>query len=551
MGLDQQGIVLHAHAHQPGGSLPVLPASIDREMGRCRRSIIVPQGKNMEDRQDVRGHADKTAVGGSVRGEAFDVRFRLLRGQQYARRTPARFQGKGCIVIDEDGVAFEGKRRGLARRETFIRAPTDLFNVARMGKSVRFNLRSPTEEVHVIELTAANEAAAVRLESRLPKATTPEFEVAVAERSDFHARLDQLSPHAPVVPVLVAINVAVFLAMCVAGVGIITPDGAAVVHWGSNYGPLTTSGQWWRLVSNIFVHFGILHIALNMWALYATGRTVERMFGSARFALLYLFAGVAASMASLLWNPGVNSAGASGAIFGVFGGMLAFVLNPRNAVPRSVMVEHRNSTLAFAAYTLFYGMVHAGIDNAAHIGGLIAGLAMGSLLARPLTSEGRRTFQPGRLAIALASGAILLAALGWPLAHPGARVLRERQFALVRGRFGADEAAAVDATKRLAELANAGRLSREQLLALLAGDVTPKWSALYDEVAAPPLVAGDRDFALQQQLLRYLDARRKQFILLGQSVRANAPALKAQADDERAQAEQALAELKASSGHPK
>lgn len=451
-------------------------------------------------------------------------------------------------------MAFEGKRRGLAwlaRRETFIVAPADLFNVARRGKSLRFNLRSPTGTVHVIELTATDEVAAVRLEALLPNGKTPEFEAAAAEHSDFHARLDQFSPHAPVVPMLVAINAAVFVVMCVAGVGIIAPDGAAVVHWGSNYGPLTTSGQWWRLLTNIFVHFGILHIALNMWALYASGRTVERMFGSARFVLLYLFAGIVASMTSLLWNPHVNSAGASGAIFGVFGGMLAFVLNPRNAVPRSVMVEHRNSTLAFAAYTLFYGMVHAGIDNAAHIGGLMAGLAMGSMLARPLTREGRSAFQPGRLAMVLAAGVIVLAALGWPLAHPSAAVLRERQFALVRNRFATDEAVAIKATKRLAELANAGQLSRDQLLAMLSSDVAPKWNALYDEVAATPLVAGDSDYALQQQLLRYLDARRKQFTLLDQSLLANDPTLRAQADDERAQAEQALDDLKASSGHPK
>lgn len=527
---------------------------MDRESGKRRRCIIRQQGKGMEDRPAGCGHADGTPVGGSVRGDVFDVRFRLVRGRRYAGQTPAHFQGKGRITIDDDRVAFEGKPRGLlwpARRQILIVAPADLFNVARMGKSLRFNLRSPAGEVFAIELTAADEAAAQCLEARLPKGKTPEFEVATAERADFHARLDQFSPHAPVVPVLVAINVAVFVAMCVAGVGIIAPDGAATVHWGSNYGPLTTSGQWWRLLSNIFVHFGLMHIALNMWALYAPGRIVERMFGSTRFVLLYLFAGIAASLASLLWNPQVNSAGASGAIFGVFGGMLAFVLNPRNAVPRSVMVEHRNSTLVFAAYTLFYGMAHAGIDNAAHLGGLIAGLAMGSLLARPLTREGRGTFRLGRFAMALASGVILLAALCWPLVHPSAAVLRERQFALARNQLGPDEEAAIDATKRLAELAHAGQLSRDQLFALLSGSVVPKWNALYDEVAAAPLEAGDSDFALQHKLLRYLDARRKQFTLLGQAVRSNDTELKAQADDERAQAEQALADLKASSSHLK
>jgi rhomboid protease GluP len=339
----------------------------------------------------------------------------------------------------------------LSKSERFIVVLSHVFNVDRSGKSLRFHLRSKTGDIQLMHVGTANATEAARLAARLPKETTPEFAQAMAERSDFHARLDRLSPHAPTVPVLVAINVAVFVAMCVAGVGVFSPRGEAVIGWGSNFGPLTLAGQWWRLLTNVFVHFGVLHIALNTWALYVSGRVAERLFGSARFVLLYLFAGIAGSMASLLWNPAVNSAGASGAIFGVFGGLLAFVLNPRNAVPQSVMVEHRNSTLLFAGYSLFYGFAHSGVDNAAHIGGLLAGLAMGFLLARPLTSEARHSSGRRGPMLALAFGTVAIFALGWPLLHPSAKTLRERQFGVVLSHFADGEAEALAAVRQLGE----------------------------------------------------------------------------------------------------
>lgn len=511
------------------------------------------QGKFVEDQQNAR-ERDDTGMSAITReisetagSETFDVKFQITRGKQYIKAGPARFQGKGQIAIHDTRVEFKGKSgriTWLAKQETFIVAPSDVFNVERAGKSLRFHLRSKTGIFYSIDLTAANAAEASRLEARLSKERTPDFAVALAERSDFHTRLDQFSPHAPVVPALVAINVAVFIVMCIAGVGFFAPDGEAVVRWGSNYGPLTTSGQWWRLLTNTFIHFGLLHIAFNMWALYSSGRTVERLFGSTRFVLLYLFAGIAASMTSLLWNPGVNSAGASGAIFGVFGGMLAFVLNPRNAVPQSVMVEHRNSTLVFAGYSLFYGMAHSGIDNAAHIGGLIAGLAMGFLLARPLTSEARRAPKPIGLALALGFGVIALLSLSWPLTHPSAQVLRERQFGAVRAHLDGDETAAIAATKQLSQHASDGQSTKEQLVAELSNDVTPKWNALYEEVAAVPLETGDTDYELRRLILRYYDARRKQFALAGQAALANDPTIRARSDDERKEAELAISELK-------
>ena len=133
----------------------------------------------------------------------------------------------------------------------------------------------------------------------------------------------------------------------------------------------------------MFLHFGLLHIALNMWVLIALGPQVERLFGSACYLLLYLFSGLCGSVASLWWHPGINSAGASGAIFGVIAGLLAFTLNPATRLPASITGNQRTSALVFIFYNLANGFGHQGIDNACHVGGLLGGLLMGWLLAQP------------------------------------------------------------------------------------------------------------------------------------------------------------------------
>lgn len=126
---------------------------------------------------------------------------------------------------------------------------------------------------------------------------------------------------------------------------------------------------------------GILYA--NMLALWLFGIFAERLFGSYRYLLIYLTAGITGSLVSFLWHPCVNAAGASGAIFGVLGSLLAFFLRGEQGVPKSVLKTQRNSAALYIAYSLLNG-ARAGIDNAVHLGGLVAGLGMGFLLSRPL-----------------------------------------------------------------------------------------------------------------------------------------------------------------------
>jgi hypothetical protein len=146
------------------------------------------------------------------------------------------------------------------------------------------------------------------------------------------------------------------------------------------------SGQWWRLVTSMFLHFGVMHLAFNMLALWVFGVLAERLFGNVRFLAIYLIAGIAGSVTSFLWHPVVNGAGASGAIFGVLGALLAFFLRGEEGVPKSVLRAQRNSAALYIAYSLLNG-ARMGIDNAAHLGGLLAGMLLGYLLSRPLSQS--------------------------------------------------------------------------------------------------------------------------------------------------------------------
>ena len=236
-------------------------------------------------------------------------------------------------------------------------------------------------------------------------------------RHEFFVRLFRISPGFPVTRALVALNLLVFVGMLFDGAALMSGSGLVAVHWGSNFGPLTIGGQWWRLGSAMFVHFGLLHVAVNMYSLYQTGALVERLFGSRQFLLLYVMAGLCGSLASLLWNPQVNSAGASGAIFGVIGGLLVYLFDARQGIPMAIMRDVRRSTLGFVAFNLIFGFIQPGIDNAAHLGGLAGGVVAGLMLARPLQEDFRRRHPSGGVGMAAVSTLLILVVGALVLSH--------------------------------------------------------------------------------------------------------------------------------------
>jgi rhomboid protease GluP len=177
-------------------------------------------------------------------------------------------------------------------------------------------------------------------------------------------------------PILININILLFIAMVVSGVHILMPESQSLLDWGANFRPLTLEGQWWRLFTACFLHIGFLHLLLNMYALLYVGLLLEPYLGKTRFLAAYIISGIAASMTSLWWHDLTISAGASGAIFGLYGVFLALLTT--NLLDKSVKKALLMSIAVFVGYNILNGLKpNSGIDNAAHIGGLLCGLVIG------------------------------------------------------------------------------------------------------------------------------------------------------------------------------
>ena len=197
--------------------------------------------------------------------------------------------------------------------------------------------------------------------------------------AESYARLIAFGPKPIVTRTLIGANAAVYLLMVAAGVSWLEPSQWELVRFGADFGPLTLTGQWWRLFTNMFVHVGIIHIALNMWCLWYLGDLAERFMGRKSFTFLYFATGLFASLSSLAWDPIRVSAGASGAIFGAVGGMVSYLFLKKAPIDIRFAKERLKSLSIFIGINLVWGL-QSGIDNAAHTGGLISGLVIGAFL---------------------------------------------------------------------------------------------------------------------------------------------------------------------------
>jgi rhomboid protease GluP len=227
--------------------------------------------------------------------------------------------------------------------------------------------------------------------------------------------------------IILGINVAVFLGMV-----IFSGNPAAfanpmqefspreTVLWGANFGPYTLSGEWWRLLTCVFVHGYLLHIAFNMWCLWNLGELSESLYGRWTYAAVYLISGLGASLASIAWRPGGSSVGASGAIFGLAGALIAAFKLGEFSVPRAALSGTLRSLMVFVVFNLILGArPGSATDNAAHIGGLITGLILGALIALIAPQQDhapRRVVLFLVVTLALTAGAMELAHYhGFPL----------------------------------------------------------------------------------------------------------------------------------------
>jgi rhomboid protease GluP len=455
---------------------------------------------------------DLAAAAGSRSAETFDISFGASGSPpwlQFPTRTRWKLIGNGQLCFDGSDVVILSRRHRIlraARPEEVRFARLSVINVARDGTNLRFEVSTPDGN-EPVSFHTADAATAEEIERLLPATRTEEFTKRRAEQSQVEASLQSIGARTLVVPVLVAINVIVFIIAGLMGAGWITADGEAMVRLGSNYSVLTLGGQWWRLFTSMFLHFGAIHLLLNMWVLWSVGPTVERLFGSLYFALLYTFAGLCGSIASLLWHPLINSAGASGAIFGLFGGLLAFVINPRTHIPASIMSAQRNSALAFIAYNLIYGVSRTGIDNAAHVGGLIGGLLIGFVLARPLNVEARADELP-RFGLTAAAALAFLMVVSSPLWHPDTLRAAERGFLRNYYELRDLDRKADAAHSSLANQLNAKRITQAQWVEQMNKQVFPLWDAMHSLAHSSSLPSQSRYAAVQAKLVEAIDEQK-------------------------------------------
>lgn len=208
--------------------------------------------------------------------------------------------------------------------------------------------------------------------------------------------------------ILIAINILLFLFELTQGVSALKPATVDMIGWGANVAALTLTGDAWRLFSSMFLHIGLIHIAFNMYMLFVFGPLVEDRFGSARFALIYLWSGLFGSLVSAVWHASqgqiVVAAGASGALMGISGAYVGhwLVSKARDAVHEELNMKPLAQTIGL---NLVLGFINPGVDNACHVGGLISGVVLGIAFALG-------SFERSKLKSAAASALISLASVG-------------------------------------------------------------------------------------------------------------------------------------------
>ncbi|MBC7486865.1 MAG: rhomboid family intramembrane serine protease [Cytophagaceae bacterium] len=191
-----------------------------------------------------------------------------------------------------------------------------------------------------------------------------------------------------ITPILVNLNILIFILMVSTGVDFMSPANESLILWGANFRPITLAGEGWRLITCCFLHIGILHLLMNMYALVYIGVMLEPHLGKTRYATAYLLTGITGSLASLWWHDYTISAGASGAIFGMYGLFLAMLTT--NLIEKAERNAILPSIGLFVGYNLLNG-VRGNIDNAAHIGGLLGGIIIGYAMIPSLKKPGQQT----------------------------------------------------------------------------------------------------------------------------------------------------------------
>ena len=297
----------------------------------------------------------------------------------------------GVMEVTPEGIRFEVPfsihSHGEAITFTIEKGSDGEVSVRSQSSSVQFvdygknrkNIQKLRETMEEIKASLTPEELAQRakdFEEEFNRPLTEEEKAYIEEEKKRNSFLSFFIPRKGFIatPILIDINILVFIVMIASGVGIMSPSTLSLLKWGADFGPLTLTGDWWRTVTCNFIHIGAFHLLMNMYAFMYVGLLLEELIGGRRMFVSYLLTGLCSAAFSLYMHGETISAGASGSIFGLYGIFLAFLLFHRIAKEQRKALL--TSILIFVGYNLVYGM-KAGIDNAAHIGGLLSGFVLG------------------------------------------------------------------------------------------------------------------------------------------------------------------------------
>ena len=321
-----------------------------------------------------------------------------------------------------------------------------------------------------------------------------------------HDLLRQQVPNIPVTQLLIAINLIVFIAMLEGGADIWHSSNGVQLDWGANFGPAVQDGEWWRLGSALFLHFGAIHLALNLLALWDSGQLVERMYGHARFTAIYFSSGLAGNLLSLATTEeSAVSGGASGAIFGIYGALLIFLWRERiNLHPHEFRWLFWGAA-GFSVITIILGFSVNGIDNAAHIGGFFAGMLGGIILAQ---QNEIKSVSPYPRLYAGSIFALLVIVLIKQVPEPAYRWSDEVLVRKEIGEFLQDDAAIRHVWKNILDEGNRGDISFNELAGRIDTSIGDRYEESFEQLSRlPPNPA--LPSATTVQILRHYAERRR------------------------------------------
>ena len=359
----------------------------------------------------------------------------------------------------------------------------------------------------------------------LARPDPPEVQERDARRAAVREALAARGTSVVVTPILIAANVVMFVLVAVQERQLGTFGADALLRWGGSYSPDVTQGAWWRLMTAVFLHGGILHVAFNLFALAVIGPVTERLFGSAAFVVLYALAGLGGSVASEWWQPISVGVGASGAIFGLYGGLFAYLLRRHTTLPRPVVSSLGTGAGLVVVYSIIAGFTQTFIDNAGHLGGLVSGFVTGLVLT-PSGAAPTAAVPLWRL-VKVAAAGLVIAALGV------ATLPRYGDYQRNLWRFWELDDAALAAAYSSLDMLATGRMT-EADCAIAIERLLPPWRTQRSTFAAlsvPPSVQ-----AFVGQIVRYMDARNRAWTLTADAMHTRDVTQLARAQEAHAEA---------------